>query len=78
MYKELDVVVLRSDQPDLGLRRGDIGTVVGVYSDSAYEVEFVDAGGQTVGVLTLEGTDIRPMARREMLNVRDLDAAITG
>lgn len=48
--KENDVVALLVDQPDAGLRRGDIGTVIHVFEATAdhphgFVVEFVDESG---------------------------------
>jgi hypothetical protein len=48
--RENDVVALLVDQPDKGLRRGDIGTVVHVFDATAdhpcgFLVEFVDESG---------------------------------
>ena len=37
-FKTLDTVVLTTDLPCLGLRRGDVGAVVQVYSTDAVEV----------------------------------------
>ncbi len=48
----LDVVVLNEDLPAHGLKRGDLGTVVEVYSPAAIEVEFVTASGRTQGLVT--------------------------
>jgi len=47
---ENDVVALLVDQPDSGLRRGDIGTVIHVFDTTAdhpggFVVEFVDESG---------------------------------
>ena len=47
---ENDVVALLVDQPDSGLRRGDIGTVIQVFDSTAdhpsgFVVEFVDESG---------------------------------
>ena len=47
---ENDVVALLVDQPDAGLRRGDIGTVIHVFDAAAdhprgFLVEFVDESG---------------------------------
>ena len=73
MISELDMVVLTSDLSEHGLQKGDVGTVVHVYSvGGGYEVEFVTAEGRTVAVLTLTATDIRPMAAREILHVREV------
>ena len=38
----------------------------------AYEVEFCDAGGRTLAVLTLTAADVRPRRDREILHVREL------
>lgn len=46
MIEELDVVALRRDRPDLGLKAGDQGAVVLLYGD-ACEVEFVNQDGST-------------------------------
>ncbi len=72
MVRELDTVVLTHDLRKHGLKRGDVGAVVHCYGDgAAYEVEFVTAEGKTVAALTLTAADIRPMATREILHVRD-------
>jgi hypothetical protein len=42
-YRELDTVVVTKHLPALGLRSGDIGTVVQTYKHDALEVEFVTA-----------------------------------
>jgi hypothetical protein len=73
MIKELDTVVLAQDVVEHGLKQGDIGAVVHVYRDNAaYEVEFVSGEGQTVAVLTLLPTNIRPIRKQEILHVREL------
>lgn len=54
---ELELVALKRDIPEHGLVRGHVGTVVHIYDDGAgYEVEFILASGETVAVLTLEGS----------------------
>jgi hypothetical protein len=76
MLNELDLVVLTHDIEGQGLRRGDVGTVVHMYSDGeAFEVEFVTAEGRTVGLLTLTKSDIRPMDGAEILHVRQFRPA---
>jgi hypothetical protein len=73
MIRELDTVVLTRGMRKHGLKRGDVGAVVHCYSDgAAYEVEFVTAEGKTVAALTLTAADIRPMATREILHVREI------
>jgi len=71
MIQELDSVILTADFPEHGLRRGDIGTVVLVHRDRAgYEVEFVALDGETIGVVTLFASQVRPIGRREIAHAR--------
>ena len=74
---ELDMVVLTSDLSEHGLQKGDVGAVVHVYGEGeAYEVEFVAAEGRTVAILTLTTADVRPMAAREILHVREVEPLV--
>lgn len=75
MIAELDTVVLTHPVPERGLAAGDVGAVVHAYPNAAYEVEFVTAGGDTVAVLTLDTTDIRPLLPTEILHAREITAA---
>lgn len=71
MISELDLVALTHDNEANHLKAGDVGTVVAVYSDSkAYEVEFVTFSGDTVAVVTLPATSVRPLHSREVANAR--------
>ncbi len=74
-FRELDTVVVTGDLPTHGLKRGDIGAVVQVYSAQAVEVEFVTAAGSTRVVVTLGTDKVRPVGRNDLLAVRQLDAA---
>jgi ATP-dependent exoDNAse (exonuclease V) alpha subunit len=70
-------VVLTHDIPEHGLKEGDIGAIVHLHADrETAEVEFVTADGKTVAVLTLAPEDIRSIADREILHVRDYSAAV--
>ena len=76
MIRELETVVLTRDVPEHSLLRGDIGAVVHCYPDGGhFEVEFVTAEGQTVALLTLVASDIRPMQKSEILHARNVEAA---
>ncbi|MBE9009720.1 DUF4926 domain-containing protein [Pseudanabaenaceae cyanobacterium LEGE 13415] len=60
MIQELDAVVLTQDVPEKWLKAGDRGAVVHCYSDGqAFEVEFVNAEGRTIAILTLTHSDIQ-------------------
>ena len=71
----LDTVVMQVDLPSHGLKRGDIGAVVEVYSPDAIEVEFVTAAGHTQAVVTLSANQVRAVGPRDLLSVRQIDAA---
>ena len=66
----LDVVVLNTDLPAQGLKRGDLGAVVDVYSADAIEVEFVTASGRTQALITLRASDIREVGDDDLVAVR--------
>ena len=68
--RELDTVVLVRDLLDSGLRAGDLGAVVQVYSAEALEVEFVTASGRTVALLSVSTSDVRPVRDDDLLAVR--------
>lgn len=73
MIKEHDCVVLEKDLPEEGLKAGDIGTVVHIHQGPAgYEVEFMTLTGQTIAVATLLAEQVRPIARRDVAHVREL------
>ena len=52
-FKEFDTVVMNADMPSHGLKIGDFGAVVQVYSADAIEVEFVTASGHTQALVAL-------------------------
>lgn len=73
MIQELEDIILECDLPDHGLRRGDIGTVVLVHREGkGYEVEFTTLDGETVAVVTLLGSQVRPAHEREIAHAREL------
>ncbi len=77
MFQELDLVVLTRDVGEYLLQKGDIGAVVHLYpSGEAAEVEFVNARGETVALLTLPTEDIRPFQGRDILHVREMAPAV--
>ena len=69
-FSPLDTVVLVHDVPQHGLRAGDVGAVVEVYDDGTLEVEFVRPSGDTQALVTLERSDVRSVAKTDVLSVR--------
>jgi Domain of unknown function (DUF4926) len=61
MFKLLETIALTHDIADVGLTEGDLGTIVEVYSDDAFEIEFVAATGKAQALFTLYGKDIRSL-----------------
>lgn len=53
IIKELDIVALLEDIPGKHLSKGAIGTIVHVYNNYFFEVEFSDLNGQAYALLTL-------------------------
>jgi len=75
MIKEHDCVVLTADLPDEKLEAGDVGTVVHIHKGGvAYEVEFMTLDGHTVAVVTVASDQLRPVSRRDISHVRELQA----
>ena len=75
MIRELDSVVLTADLPKQGLERGDIGTVVLAHKDGeGYEVEFVTLDGETVAVVSLRASQVRPIAEGEIGHARPISS----
>jgi hypothetical protein len=71
MIQELDRIVLANDLPEYGLKEGDIGTVILVHQHGkGYEVEFVTLDGETVAVISLFATQVRPIGRGEIAQAR--------
>lgn len=74
MIKELDTVVLTTNLQEYGLERGDIGTVVLIHDNSkGYEAEFVTLDGETMEVVSLFPSQVRPIGRREIAHARPVE-----
>lgn len=74
MIRELDSIVLAKDLPKYRLRKGDVGTVVLLHGDRGYEVEFVTLDGETLAVVSLEASDVRPIGSGEIAHARPVAA----
>ena len=76
MIKEHDCVVLTANVPDEGVEAGDVGTVVHIHKGGdGYEVEFMTLTGETVAIVTLLASQVRPLTRRDLAHTRELAPA---
>ena len=60
----LDVVALTADLAEKSLLRGQVGTVVEIYPDGEYEVEFADQEGRTYALETFGGDQLMVLRYR--------------
>jgi Domain of unknown function (DUF4926) len=75
MIKEHDRVVLKKSIAGQGLKTGDVGTVIHVHrKGEAFEVEFVALDGETLAIVTLDASQVRPVQKREITHARLLRA----
>lgn len=74
-FKILDVVVLQKEVPKVALKTGDLGTVVETYEPDGLEVEFLSASGDTEAMVTLKTSDVRAVAKNDLLTVRSYGVA---
>lgn len=58
MVDVLDIVSLRRDRPDLGLTKGQPGTVLLVHVDGALEIEFADSDGRAIAQPVLSPEEV--------------------
>lgn len=63
MAEELDVVVLVKDRPDLGLKKGERGTIVMKFTETDFLVEFADENGVEYAMPTLTADEINVVWR---------------
>ena len=65
--KLLDVVALTADLPERGLVRGQVGTIVELLDESAFEVEFSDDEGRTYATLALRPAQFMVLHHRPLM-----------
>ena len=57
-FKLLDVIALLKDLPGKNLRKGQVGTIVEMYDNKNFEVEFCNKKGETIALLRLNTKDV--------------------
>ena len=77
MHKEHDRVVLTDDISAKGLKAGDVGTIVHVYSGvDAFVVEFLTLEGYTAAVVDVRGSQIRSVSKSDITHSRIMKAGV--
>ena len=75
MLEEHDRIVLTGDVADMGLKAGDVGTIVHVHRDGqAFEVEFLTLDGHTAALATVPSSQVRPVTGADITHARDFRA----
>ena len=75
MIQELERVVLTAALPEHHLEPGDIGTVVLIHQGGkGYEVEFVALSGETIAIVSVYASKVRPIELTEVAHARMIDA----
>lgn len=59
-FELLGVVRATADIQAFGVKAGDVGTVVEVYGDGEYEVEFCSDQGETIAVFAVPERQLQP------------------
>lgn len=73
MPEEHDRIVLTTDISDVGLKIGDVGTIVHVYPERrAFEVEFLALDGSTAIVATVLPSQTRQVTPTDITHARAL------
>ncbi len=78
-YKLFEEVVLAKDIPEKGLKKGDVATIVEHHpvsgGEHGYSLEFFNALGDTIAVITLPESAIESLTVNEIFSVRSLAVA---
>ena len=78
-FKLFSRVALRTDVAEYGLRRGNVATIVDHHpvreGEDGYSLEVFNALGETIAVVVVSESQISPMARNEVLQIRVLEKA---
>lgn len=73
MLEEHDRIVLTDDISDLGLKAGDVGTIVHVYpKGEAFEVEFLTLDGNTAALASVLPSQARLVTRTDITHAREI------
>ena len=73
MLQEHDLIVLTEDLTGTKFKAGDVGTIVYLSDDSPYyEVEFISSEGETIDIVTVPASQVRPVKSMDVMLGRAL------
>jgi hypothetical protein len=75
--KKLDIVAINRHIPKLGLKTGDVGTIVDA-CPVGYDVEFRDAAGRTTTVATIDCHDLRLAEVNDLARLQQQEAVASA
>ncbi len=76
MIQEFDQVALTVDLPKFHLKAGDVGTVVDITPNGKqYTLEFFNFDGDTIAVVPVAPSQVRPIGSKEITHARVMDEA---
>ncbi len=57
-FKLLDVIALLKNLPGKKLKQGQVGTIVEIFNNHHYEVEFCNNSGETITLVSIHEKDL--------------------
>ena len=79
-YELFTKAALQADIPEHKLRSGDVATIVEFHAgrpdqEPGYSLEVFNAVGETIAVVTVRESQIKPLNGKEVLHVRQIEEA---
>jgi hypothetical protein len=76
-YPLFSRVALSEDFPEYRLYRGDVATIVDIHEaedneETGYSIEVFNAIGDTIALLVVEESKIKPLKSNEILHIRQI------
>jgi hypothetical protein len=64
-FKMFDAVTALVDKPTFGVRAGDVGAIVEIFEDGAFEVDFSDQGRDDLFTAPMRADQIQAISERQ-------------
>jgi Domain of unknown function (DUF4926) len=63
------VELIADNYQDRGVKAGTIGTILEVYEDEAYEIEFSRDDGTTIAWFAVPQNEVKPLANENLVSI---------